>query len=64
MTDFRCEVYGEITADRLLIIATLRDSKIAGIAVSGDMGLLIQWGGGGAFALSVGGFHPALHRGA
>lgn len=58
LTDFRCEVYGEITADRLLIIASLRDSKIAGIAVSGDMGLLIQWGGSGAFSLSVGGFHP------
>ncbi len=58
LTDFRCEVYGEISADRLLIIATLRDSKIAGISISGDMGLLIQWGGGGAFALSVGGFHP------
>lgn len=58
LTDFRCEVYGEISADRLLIMATLRDSKIAGIAVSGDLGLLIQWGGGGAFALSVGGFNP------
>lgn len=58
LTDFRCEVYGEISADRLLIVATLRDSKIAGITVSGDLGLLIQWGGGGAFALSVGGFNP------
>lgn len=58
VTDFRCEVYGEITGDRLLIIATLRDSKIAGIAVSGDLGLLIQWGGGGDFSLSVGGFNP------
>lgn len=58
LTDFRCEVYGEISADRLLIVASLRDSKIAGITVSGDLGLLIQWGGGGAFALSVGGFNP------
>lgn len=58
LTDFRCEVYGEISSDQLLIIATLRDSKIAGISVSGDMGLLIQWGGSGAFALSVGGFNP------
>jgi hypothetical protein len=58
LTDFRCEVYGEISADRLLIIATLRDSKIANIAVSGDLGLLLQWGGGGDFALSVGGFNP------
>lgn len=58
LTDFRCEVYGEISTDRLLIIASLRDSTIAGIKVSGDMGLLIQWGGGGDFALSVGGFNP------
>ncbi len=58
LTDFRCEVYGEVSADRLLLIATLRDSKIAGITVSGDLGLLIQWGGGGDFALSVGGFNP------
>ncbi len=58
LTDFRCEVYGEISSDRLLIIATLRDSTIAGYKVSGDLGLLIQWGGGGAFALSVGGFNP------
>ena len=58
LTDFRCEVYGEISADRILIIASLRDSKIAGITVSGDLGLLIQWGGGGDFALSVGGFNP------
>lgn len=58
LTDFRCEVFGEITGDHLLVIATLRDSKIAGIRVSGDLGLLIQWAGGGAFALSVGGFNP------
>jgi hypothetical protein len=58
VTDFRCEVYGEISSERLLIVATLRDSKIAGIAVSGDLGLLIQWGGDETFALSVGGFHP------
>lgn len=58
VTDFRCEVYGEISSDRLLIVATLRDSKIAGIGVSGDLGLLIQWGGEETFALSVGGFNP------
>lgn len=58
LTDFRVEVFGEITTDHLLLIATLQDSKIAGIPVSGDLGLLLAWGGGGAFALSVGGFHP------
>lgn len=58
LTDLRCEVYGEISAERILIIASLRDSKIAGYTVSGDLGLLIQWGGGGAFTVSVGGFNP------
>lgn len=59
LTDFRCEVYAEISADRLLLVARMHDSKIAGITVSGDLGLLIQWGGGdGDFALSVGGFNP------
>jgi len=61
LTDFRCEVYAEISPDGIVLIATLRDSKIAGITVSGDLGLLIQWGGGGAFALSVGGFNPRYH---
>lgn len=58
VTDIRCEVFGEITGDHLLVIARMSNSKIALIDVSGDLGLLIQWGGGGAFALSIGGFHP------
>lgn len=61
LTDLKAEVVGEITGDRFLLVASLRDSTIAGIRVSGDLGLLIQWGGGGAFALSVGGFNPR-HR--
>ena len=38
--------------------SSLRDSTIATFKIDGDLGLLIQWGGGGAFALSVGGFNP------
>ncbi|GAB3442622.1 hypothetical protein GCM10027517_19940 [Phycicoccus ginsengisoli] len=58
VTDIRCEVFGEVTSDHLLVIARMSNSKIALIDVSGDLGLLIQWGGTGAFALSIGGFHP------
>jgi hypothetical protein len=58
LTDFRAEVFAEITGDHFLLIATLQDSKIAGIPISGDMGLLLAWSGSAAFALSVGGFHP------
>jgi hypothetical protein len=58
LVDLRAEVYGEIDSDRLLVIASLKGSKIATFKVEGDLGLLIKWGGGGAFALTVGGFHP------
>lgn len=58
ITDLRCEVYAEITSEHFLLFATLADSKIAGLAISGDLGLLIGWGKG-VFALSVGGFHPS-----
>jgi hypothetical protein len=51
-------VYAEITSEHFLLFATLADSKIASLAVSGDLGLLIGWGTG-VFGLSVGGFHPS-----
>ena len=58
IVDLRAEIFGEITPDYFLLIVSLAGSKIAGISVSGDIGLLIRWGGGAAFALSAGGFHP------
>jgi hypothetical protein len=58
IVDLRADVYGEITPDYFLVIVSLAGSKIAEITVSGDMGLLIRWGGGAAFAMSVGGFYP------
>jgi hypothetical protein len=43
----------------LKILGTLRDSKVAGLSVHGDMGLLVRWGPNDpTFAASVGGFHP------
>jgi hypothetical protein len=58
IVDLRAEIFGEITPDYFLLIITLAGSKIAQYTVSGDIGLLIRWNGGAAFALSVGGFHP------
>ena len=58
IVDLHAEVYGEFTPDHLLFIVGLVKSKVAGISISGDIGLYIQWAGGGDFALSVGGFFP------
>lgn len=58
ITDLNAELLIEVTGEHVLLIARLVKSTIATMPVSGDLGLLIQWGGGGAFALSVGGFHP------
>jgi hypothetical protein len=58
IVDLRADVYGEITPDYFLVIVSLAGSKIAEITVTGDIGLLIRWGGGAAFAMSVGGFYP------
>ena len=58
IVDLRATVYGEITPDHLLILVSLRGSRIAGFTVGGDIGLLLRWGGGAEFAISAGGFHP------
>jgi hypothetical protein len=58
IVDLRADIFGEITPDYFLLIISLSGSKIAQITVSGDIGLLIRWNGGAAFALAVGGFHP------
>jgi Family of unknown function (DUF6603) len=58
IVDLRAEIFGEITPDYFLLIVSLAGSRIAGISVSGDIGMLIRWNGDAAFALSVGGFHP------
>ncbi len=58
ITDLRADLFVAITPDHLLVFASLRDSKIAGFTVEGDLGLYVQWAGEGGFELSVGGFHP------
>ncbi len=62
ITDIKADVFAAITPDYLLLFASMRDSTIAQIKVSGDLGLYIQWSGGGAFELSIGGFHPEYEK--
>lgn len=62
ITDIRADLFVAVTADHLLMFASMRDSQIAGFAISGDLGLYLQWSGGGAFELSVGGFHPEYEK--
>ncbi len=45
---------------RLAIDASLRDSKIAGYDITGDMALRFLYGSSPDFALSVGGFNPSF----
>lgn len=62
ITDIQADVFAAITPEYLLLFASMRDSTIAQIKVSGDLGLYIQWSGGGAFELSIGGFHPEYEK--
>jgi hypothetical protein len=62
VTDIRAEVYVVVTPDYLELYARMRDSTIAQMKISGDLGLYIAWTGGGAFELSVGGFHPEYEK--
>ena len=39
--------------------ASIVDSEIVGISISGDMAFRLNWGGTKGFLLSIGGFHPA-----
>ncbi len=58
IVDLRATVYGEITEDHLLVLVSLRGSRLASFTITGDIGLLLRWGGSPEFAISAGGFHP------
>jgi len=58
IVDMHAEVLGVFTPDYFFIRISLSKSKIAQLTISGDLGILVRWGGGAAFALSVGGFFP------
>jgi hypothetical protein len=56
----KVDIVGELepTAGSLALDATLRDSSLAGYALTGDMAARIRWEGDPTFAISFGGFHP------
>lgn len=58
IVDLNAEVYGEVTADHVLVLVIIEDSHIGGFAVSGDLGMFVSYGSSPDFAISAGGFHP------
>ena len=58
IVDIHAELLGVFTPDYFFIRISISQSKIAQLTISGDLGILVRWGGGAAFALSVGGFFP------
>lgn len=56
--DLKAEIYGEFGGDRVLILASLVDSRIGFFTVAGDFGMLLRLGADPTFVLSAGGFHP------
>lgn len=58
LIDLKVDLLGRITPERVLVLASLVDSRIAGFSVSGDFGFLADWSGEPTLALSAGGFHP------
>jgi uncharacterized protein DUF6603 len=49
----------EFDKQRLYFFASLFDSHIVGLAIGGEMGVLVGWGAGGDVIVTIGGFHPA-----
>jgi hypothetical protein len=51
----------EFDKDRFYFFATLFDSRILFITITGDMGVLFAYGDNANFVVSVGGFHPQFN---
>ena len=58
VVNLNAELFGEITTDYFLLIVGLVDSRVGNMTISGDVGVLVQWGGSPEIAISIGGFHP------
>ena len=58
VTDIKADVYVAVAGDHLELYARMRDSKIGQFNISGDLGIYVGWTAGGAFELSIGGYHP------
>ncbi|MFT4013709.1 MAG: FIVAR domain-containing protein [Paracoccus sp. (in: a-proteobacteria)] len=58
VVDLRAELMGEITPDYFFLKVSLAKSKVFKLEITGDICIFVQWGGEGAFVISVGGFFP------
>jgi hypothetical protein len=58
VVDLHAELNGELTTDYFKLVVGLTDSKVGEVTISGDIGLLVRWGGTPEIAISIGGFHP------
>ena len=58
IVDLKGSVFSEITAEHVVVLCVLEDSRIAGYPASGDLGFFLGYGSSPDFAISAGGFHP------
>jgi hypothetical protein len=58
IVDLNAALYGELTTEHVLLVVGLTNSRVGNVTITGDVGLLVAWGGSPDMAISVGGFHP------
>ena len=60
LIEIHLDVVGEIDLGRVRIAldGRLRDSKVVGLSIEGEMAFRFAWGDDPVLALSIGGFHP------
>ena len=58
LVDLKADLMTVIEPDQVCVRAALAQSQLGGVRVSGDLGLVVRWGGGAVFAMSAGGFYP------
>lgn len=58
IVDLKADLMAVIDPDQVYVRASLGQSKLAGVSISGDFGVIVRWGGGAVFAMSAGGFFP------
>ena len=56
--DLNAELYAEFSAERVLVRARLHHSRLGPYALTGDVGVLVNFAGSGELAIAAGGFHP------
>lgn len=58
LVDLKADLAIVVSPDEFYLRVSLGQSKLAGVAVSGDFGMIVRWAGAATFAMSAGGFFP------